>query len=178
MTEYMPILDWTKIILPSVIPAVIISAVGILSQTIYTRISLLAHRLHEIEKERIFYHKELMTLTEEKKLKELQRDYTEFLEMLDNQVDELIYRIKLMRKCQIAFLISIASFVLTSCLIGLSVFYFDLSFAVLIFYMFGLCSMMVGLSFALKEIRRAGSATLAAAALLNRFFKKKKKRFS
>lgn len=163
--------DWSKIIIPSIVPVVIISAVGLVSQTIYSRIAMVISRFREFEKERLIHHKELSGLAHEKKMPELQEDLRYFIQTIEMQSNEYAKRFKLLKKCQFCLLISMGAFVLSSFSIGIHVLFYGLSAWILIFFMLGMFLFLIALYYSLRELHVSGRGALKEGDALDRMFK-------
>jgi Protein of unknown function (DUF2721) len=128
-------------------PAVMISACGLLLLGISNKYSSITNRLRILNEERRRYHNKMNSGVE--------LDYLETtrLQSISRQLDDLLFRLKLVRNVILFYVFGIFLFIFTSLLIGVDIFlntkitdYFALSTFIL-----GLISVGVGLIFSLTE---------------------------
>jgi len=146
---------WSAIITSSVVPVVIISACGLLCLAFYNRLAVVVTRLRTLQRERLAEYKELFRLEEKKQGKLARQEVEQFLSFLEDQTVDVLKRARYLQRCIFWLIFCISSLVLTSLLIGLSVFFPFLDFIVLFFYVLGLFSLLYALYFAVREIRIA-----------------------
>lgn len=144
---------WNEIIPSAVVPVVIISACGLLCLAFYNRLAAIIARLRSLQRERLGEYKALFHL-EEVKASRLSRHESELtLRFLEEQTAQVMKKAHYMRACITCFLAAIGSLIFCSLAIGLSLFYHSLDWMVLFFFVAGLGLIMVGLNYALLEIR-------------------------
>jgi hypothetical protein len=146
---------WSVIITSSVVPVVIISACGLLCLAFYNRLAVVVTRLRSLQRERLTEYKEIFRLEEKHRGKLARHESEQFLHFLENQTVDVLKRARYLQKCIFWLIFCISALVLTSLLIGLSVIFPFLDFAVLFFYVLSLLSLLYGLSYAVREIRIA-----------------------
>ncbi len=143
---------WAEIITSSVVPVVIISACGLLCLAFYNRLAVIVTRLRSLQRERLAEYKQLFRLEKEKGSQLLLQETEQFLHFLEGQTVEVLKRAQYLRNCIFSLICCIVSLVLTSLLIGISLFFPTLDFLVLVFFIIGLALLLVGLVFAVMEI--------------------------
>lgn len=143
---------WSEMISSSVVPVVIISACGLLCLAFYNRLSVVVTRLRSLQRERLVEYKELFKLEQGDQNPLLRNEAEQFLHFLEGQTVDVLKRAKLLRNGIFCLIGSIFSLVLTSLLIGLSLFFPVLDVTVLIFFIGGLSLLLWGLVFAAREI--------------------------
>jgi len=144
---------WGEIISSAVVPVVIISACGLLCLTFYNRLAVVVTRLRSLQRERLSEYKELFRLEEKEGKKLSKQESEQYLHFLEEQTVDVLKRARYLRNCLFCLISSIVSLVLTSLLIGLSLFYSPLDYFVLFFFVLGLFLLLYGLGFAVAEIR-------------------------
>jgi len=144
---------WGEIIAAAVVPVVIISACGLLCLAFYNRLAVVVTRLRSLQRERLSEYKELFRLEENKEKQLLKQESEQFLHFLEEQTVDVLKRARYLRNCLFCLIACIISLVLTSLLIGVSLFYPALDFVVLFFFILGLFLLLYGLIFAVMEIK-------------------------
>jgi len=143
---------WAQIIPSSVVPVVIISACGLLCLAFYNRLAYIVTRLRSLQRERLAEYKEIFRLEkchESVLRRQLAR---QFLDFLEGQTADILKRARYLQRCIFWLIVCIGSLVVTSLMIGLSVFFPALDVVVLSFYVLGFFALHYGLSFAVREI--------------------------
>jgi len=146
---------WSDIINSAIVPVVIISACGLLCLAFYNRLAMVVTRLRTLQRERLGEYKELFRLEDEKKSSVRRQEAEHFLHYLEEQTVEVLKRARYLRNCLFCLITAIFALVLSSLLIGLSFVYPVLDFLVLFFFVGGLLVILMGLYYAILEIKIA-----------------------
>jgi len=162
---------WSEIISLSVVPVVIISACGLLCLAFYNRLSVVVTRLRSLQRERLAEYKELFKFDEGKKGLCLRKESEHFLRFLEEQTADVLKRAKFLRNGIFSLITCIFALVLTSLLIGLSIFFPVVDFFVLFFFVGGLGFLLTGLVFAGIEIQVALNPIKMESAFVQRLIK-------
>lgn len=153
MDPYIPL--WKEILPSAVVPVVIISACGLLCLAFYNRLASIVSRLRSLQRERLGEYRALFQMEERKRPEYMRQEAEQFLHFLEHQTADVMKRARFLQ-CSICCLIyCIFSLVLTSLLIGASLYYPAFDFLVLFFFVLSLILLLVSLIYALKEIRIA-----------------------
>jgi hypothetical protein len=137
-------------------PIIIISACGLLCLAFYNRLSGLVSRLRLFHRERL---KEQEALGHQRT--SAQQDqaeivmHQEMLGAMEVQTTHLMRRARLVQKSLSCFLLTIACLSTCSLLLGLSVLWQALIVAAVVFFVVGMVVLIVGVVFAMMELRRA-----------------------
>ena len=137
-------------------PIIIISACGLLCLAFYNRLSGLVSRLRLFHRERL---KEQEALGRQRA--SAQQDqaeivmHQEMLEAMEVQTTHLMHRARLLQKSLSCFLLTIACLSICSLLLGLSVLWQALIVTAVVFFIVGMAILIVGVVFAMMELRRA-----------------------
>lgn len=162
---------WSSLIASAVVPVVIISACGLLCLAFYNRLAAILTRLRTLQRERFLEYKELFRLETEKKSTLTRHEIEQYLHFLESQTAEVIKKADYIRKCLISLVSAIASLVLCSLSIGVSLFFSAGDWAVLIFFVLGLVLMLIGLFFAFLEVRVSLNPIQMESAFLQKLIK-------
>jgi hypothetical protein len=131
-------------------PVVLISACGLISLALYNRLAAIVGRLRQFHHERIqqLAHLEKAGTSEQVVM---QARITE----LQTQSDQVLRRARLVRNAVMALLACIASMLLCSLAIGLSMSFRVMDTAALVLFVLGLLLMLFGIGLALWELADA-----------------------
>lgn len=146
---------WSEMIAASVVPAVLISACGLLCLAFTNRLGLAVGRLRSLQRERFSEYKTLFALEEKKTSKLKVQDTEQFLHSLELQTKEVLKRAFFLRNCLFCLIGAIGCLIISSLLIGISVVYPSMGIIATCFFVFGLLMVFYGLTFALREIKIA-----------------------
>lgn len=131
-------------------PGIMISACGLLLLGMNNKYSLVVNRIRLLneERRRLFLRAGDRDFSYEENVR---------LESIAMQIGKLVYRVKLVRNAVLGYTTAVALFVLTSLVIGVTYFFKDLedlSIAVIIIFLLGMLSVLVGVSFAAFETKK------------------------
>ncbi len=142
-------LNALQIIQLMVAPAVMISACGLLLLGMNNRYSLVVNRIRLLNEEK----RHLMNKIGEHKTS---TDVNIRLESIAKQLDALVFRAKLVRNAVLSYTSAVAFYVVTSLLLGISSFlaFGKLNFIILLSFLMGMISVLLGVYFAGFEIKK------------------------
>ena len=141
--------DLSKVVSAGVGPIIVISACGLLCNVFYNRIANVISRLRAFQRERLAEQNLLDRETDE--AVRLRR--AELLAVLSAQTDGLMRRVRLLRRTLYCLLSTIASLVLCSLSLGLSVVVPTAIYAAVGTFVLGLGLLLAGLAFAMLDLR-------------------------
>ena len=130
-------------------PIIVISACGLLCNVFYNRIANVITRLRAFQRERLAEQALLDRETDET----IRARRAELLALLSAQTDGLMRRVRLLRLTLFCLLCTIASLVLCSLSLGLSVVVPAAIFAGIAMFVLGLGLLLLALSFAMLDLR-------------------------
>lgn len=162
---------WSAFISSAVVPVVIISACGLLCLAFYNRLAAIIVRMRTLQKERFLEYKELFKMEAQKKSPLLTKEEERYLHFLETQAAMVLKKAKKMRNCITCLVSAIASLLLCSLSIGLSLYSGFFDWAVLFFFILGLLLMLWGLYFAIVEVRIALRPIQEESAFLQKLIK-------
>lgn len=149
-----PFHTWREIMAAAIVPVVIISACGLLCLAFYNRLAMVITRLRTLQRERLGEYKELFRLEEKGERSSLRQEEAErFLHYLEQQTSDVLKRARYLRNCLFCLIAAIFTQVLTSLAIGVSFLYSVFDLIALFFFIGGLVLFLVGLFFAILEIK-------------------------
>ena len=142
-------LNALQIIQLMVAPAVMISACGLLLLGMNNRYSLVVNRIRLLNEEK----RHIMNKIGEH---QSSTDDNIRLESIATQLYALVFRVKLVRNAVLSYTSAVALFVVTSLLFGISSFLAlgKLNYIILLSFLFGMISVLVGVFFAGLEIKK------------------------
>ena len=141
--------DLSKVVSAGVGPIIVISACGLLCNVFYNRIANVISRLRAFQRERLAEQNLLDRETDES----MRQRRIELLSLLSEQTDRLLYRVRLLRRTLFCLLLTIASLVLCSLSLGLSVFMAALIYVAIATFVLGLGLLLCALVFAMLDLR-------------------------
>jgi hypothetical protein len=154
-------MDFTKIISASVVPVVIISACGLLSLALYNRLAAVVSRLRSFQRERL--REQQNSASGPTPTGGPRREL--MLEMLAAQNTDVTRRAKLIRNALMLLLLTIATLICCSLMLGLSIIFPFAAFIAIALFLFGMVLMLMSMILAMQEL----SAALKPAELESRF---------
>jgi len=148
--------DWSKVISAGVGPIIVISACGLLCLAFYNRLAAMVTRLRAFHRERLEQQDRLdaarsMDPPDERAVVRCQ----ELIGMLETQTRQVTQRAKLIRSTLICLLGTIICLTICSLALGLSIFHERLIYPAAVMFIVGLAMLVVGVIFALLEIKHA-----------------------
>ena len=141
--------DLSKVVSAGVGPIIVISACGLLCNVFYNRITNVISRLRAFQRERLAEQNLLDRETDET----VRQRRSELLSMLSEQTERLLYRVRLLRGTLFCLLLTIASLVICSLSLGLSVFVPALIYLAVATFILGLGLLLCALVFAMLDLR-------------------------
>jgi hypothetical protein len=141
--------DLSKVVSAGVGPIIVISACGLLCNVFYNRTTNVISRLRAFQRERLAEQNLLDREADET----MRQRRIELLSMLSEQTERLLYRVRLLRGTLFCLLLTIASLVLCSLSLGLSVFEPALIYLAVATFIFGLGLLLCALVFAMLDLR-------------------------
>jgi hypothetical protein len=142
-------MDLSKVVSAGVGPIVVISACSLLCSTFYNRMTNVITRLRAFQRERMAEQALLDRETDDA----LRARRQELLGVLHTQTDSLIRRVRLIRRTLFSLLATIASLVLCSMSLGLSVLLPPVIGVAVAFFILGLTLLLWALLFAAMDLR-------------------------
>jgi hypothetical protein len=157
----------SQIILASVPPVVVISAGGLLCMAFYNRLAAIVSRLRALHRERLQHQEEMETHRSAAAVDEARVErHHRILTNLDAQTQQLMRRARLLRATLLLLLSSIAMLVLSSIANGLTIFWPATTFAANVFFLCGMCLLLLGVMYAGAEMLGALSPAELESALI------------
>ena len=144
-------MDLSRVVVAGVGPIIVISACGLLCSTFYNRITNVIVRLRAFQRERLA-EQSLMERESDPAARARRR---ELLDIFQAQTDSLVRRIRLIRWTLFCLLFTIASMVLCSLALGLSVIRPGLIGIAVAFFILGLTLLLAAIAFAVLDLRVA-----------------------
>ncbi len=147
---------WAKVISAAVVPVVMISACGLLCLAFYNRLTAVLVRIRAFQGEALKEQEELFQRPRAGETHKLVRRLTrETVEVLQRQMDQLLYRARLIQRTLFGFLCAIASLLACSFVAGAGAFWPAANYAAVPLFFSGLGCMLAAVGFALLELRIA-----------------------
>lgn len=142
-----------QIISAGIGPIIVISACGLLSSAFFTRITNVISRLRVMQRERLAEQ----TLIDRETDPIVRSKREDMLQILSEQTESLIYRIRLIRRTLFSLLSTIACMVLCSLCLGLSAIPAAgwLTVPAVVFFIAGLTILLCAIGFAMADLRIA-----------------------
>lgn len=136
-----------KVIQLMLSPAIMISACGLLLLSINNKYSAINSRLRLLNDERRHYS---TRISEDKELNFFE---TTRLQSITKQIDNLLYRLKLVRNVVLSYVVSLFLFIVTSIVIGLDIFLKTRTtdYIAMVTFVAGMISVGIGLIFSVRE---------------------------
>lgn len=150
--------DWTRMISQAVVPAVIISASALMCLAFYNRLASVVSRLRAFQRERLSEQAliaELARSGDSGASEPDQQRHQALEKVLSDQTERVIRRARLLRRTLQCLLAAIASELLCSILIGVSLFWHWAVYAAVGVFFWGLALVLCAVLFALSELRTA-----------------------
>lgn len=149
--------DFSKIIVASVTPVVVISASGLLCLAFYNRLAAIVSRLRGFHRERLHELDEITQLEAEGNAADSERlaRHQRILAHLNKQVEQVLARAKLIRATIMCLLATIAMLVLCSIMLGLAIFWPAAFYVGAATFLLGMCFLLAAVIFAAREMVRA-----------------------
>jgi hypothetical protein len=141
--------DLSRVVSAGVGPIIVISACAIMSNTFYNRMANVITRLRAFQRERLAEQVLLDRETDDA----LRARRLELLAHLSTQTDSLMRRVRVLRKTIFCLLGTIASLVICSMSLGLSVIVPQFIFMSIGMFLIGLTILLTGLSFAVVDLK-------------------------
>jgi hypothetical protein len=144
--------DLSRVVSAGVGPIIVISACGLLSSTFYNRMTNVISRLRAFQRERLAEQ-----LLLDKETDDTARNRRrEMLDVLGEQSESLVRRVRLIRRTLFCLLATIASLVLCSLSLGLSVILGNpLLILAIAFFVLGLGLLLGAIAFAMLDLKMA-----------------------
>lgn len=133
--------DLSKVVSAGVGPIIVISACGLLCSAFYNRMTNVITRLRAFQRERLAEQTHLDRETDPA----MRAKRQELLAMLSSQTDSLVRRVHYIRRTIFCILCTIASLVLCSMTLGLSVFVPGLIVVAVTMFVLGLTLLLAGI---------------------------------
>src|SRR4051794_3639199 len=149
--------DWSRVISAGVGPIIVISACGLLCLAFYNRLAAVVTRLRAFHREQLQEQETLARLRGagggEDELALLR--HQEMVGMLEVQTQRITRRARLIRRTLTCLLLTIALLAACSLAVGLSTVWPAAAYAAVPLFVLGLLLLIVGVVFALLELRYA-----------------------
>ncbi len=145
---------WSKIVMASVAPIVVISASGLLCLAFYNRLAAIVSRLRSVQRERL-HEVNMYRAAEAKGDRAATESHRQLLDNLAHQTRGIIGRAHLIRATLMFLLLTIGLFVLTSLLNGLAIFLPGVAIAAFVTFGAGMFSLLGAVTCAMLELGRA-----------------------
>lgn len=147
---------WSKVISAAVVPAVLISASGLLCLAFYNRLTAIVGRLRIFQQEALREKEELRSRPKAGDTDILSRRVSQqTVDVLQHQMAQLLRRCRLIRRTLFGLLAAITCLLLCSMTAGGSVFWPGALYISGPLFMAGLLSMLGAIAFAMMELRVA-----------------------
>jgi drug/metabolite transporter (DMT)-like permease len=145
---------WTKFVITSVAPVVVISASGLLCLAFYNRLAAIVSRLRSVQRERL---QEVNTYRAAlaRNDAEAVESHRRLLHNLREQTHRIIQRARLIRITLLCLLGTVALLVISSLLNGLALFWPSAAIGAAIVFALGMFSLLTGVLFAMRELAAA-----------------------
>ena len=142
--------DLSRVVSAGVGPIIVISACGLLSSTFYNRMTNVVSRLRAFQRERLAEQNLLEKETDDA----LRARRCEMLDLLGQQTESLVKRVRLIRRTLFCLLSTIASLVLCSLSLGLAAVWgiVPMLFAIG-FFVIGLGTLLGAIGFAMMDLK-------------------------
>jgi drug/metabolite transporter (DMT)-like permease len=146
--------NWSKIVVASVAPVVIISASGLLCLAFYNRLAAIVSRLRAVQRERIQELHAYRAADSSGDIDSMER-HRRLLNNLGQQTARIIKRARLIRLTLLCLLATVGLLVISSLLNGAAFFWHPAAVGAAVAFMSGLTSLLLGVIFAMCELRAA-----------------------
>lgn len=146
--------QWSKVVVASVAPVVVISASGLLCLAFYNRLAAIVSRLRAVQRER------MAELTASRSAldrgsNDLVRGHQRMLRNLGDQTNHIIKRARLIRLTLLCLLATIGQLVLSSLLNGAALIWPRASVGAACMFATGMLSLLAGVVAAMLELRES-----------------------
>ncbi|MCC6474964.1 MAG: DUF2721 domain-containing protein [Burkholderiales bacterium] len=147
---------WARVISAAVVPVVMISACGLLCLAFYNRLTAVLVRIRAFQGESLKEQEDLLHRPAAGDTQRRARRLTrESVEVLQRQMNRLLYRARLIQRTLLALLSAIASLLLCSFGAGIGAFWAPALYAAVPCFFAGLLCMLAGIACAMLEARIA-----------------------
>ena len=143
--------NWSKVVVASVAPVVVISASGLLCLAFYNRLAAIVSRLRSVQRERL---SEMSTYQAAVKRGDSSaiESHRRLLTNLGHQTARIIVRARLIRLTLRCLLMAIALMIVASLLNGAALFWAPVSVSSAIAFAAGMLSLLIGIIIAMREL--------------------------
>jgi hypothetical protein len=146
--------QWSKVVVASVAPVVVISASGLLCLAFYNRLAAIVSRLRSVQRERL-KGQEVLRAALDKHDNDAALLQRRLLHNLALQTERITRRARLIRRTLLGLLATVAFLVLSSLLNGVALFWPSAAFVAAALFVCGMLSLLTGVFFAMLELKFA-----------------------
>jgi hypothetical protein len=146
--------NWSRVVVASVAPVVVISASGLLCLAFYNRLAAIVSRLRSVQRERLAGQLTYNAAVKRNDLDAID-SHGRLLANLGHQTQRIIARARLIRLTLICLLLAVALMVVSSLLNGIAFFLPSVAVAAACAFGGGMLSLLTGVIIAMRELGAA-----------------------